>query len=308
MSASRFYTVITFAGLLLLSGCALQQDVNRLENHIVALSRQNERDAKKVADLERQIQELQRRNQQIAALQGESTQITTQLQELRKNQDDRERELREQMASLRVGNSKLREDFQDLLGRAEMVDHTAKQKTKATEDSLRQWESRIQQLESLVEAQRERIGRFEAYLNLEDSAKKPSPKAAASHPEQPLSEDELYTAAKKAFDGNEFEKAREGFQKLIETYPKSQNADNAQFWIGEIYYREKWYEKSILEYQKVIEKYPKGNKVPAAMLKQGLAFLNIGDKANARLILQELVKNFPKSNEATIAKQNLKGL
>ncbi|MBW2198143.1 MAG: tetratricopeptide repeat protein, partial [Deltaproteobacteria bacterium] len=88
----------------------------------------------------------------------------------------------------------------------------------------------------------------------------------------------------------------------------SKNADNAQFWIGEIYYHEKWYEKAILEYQKVIEKYPKGNKVQASLLKQGFAFLNLGDKSNARLILSELIKKYPKSNEAKIAKRKLKGL
>ena len=100
--------------------------------------------------------------------------------------------------------------------------------------------------------------------------------------------------------------AKKYFQEVIQRYPKSENADNAQFWIGEIYYREKWYEKAILEYQKVIEKYPDGNKVPAALLKQGLAFHNIGDKANSRHILEELVKKYPKSNEAKIAREKLK--
>ncbi len=95
---------------------------------------------------------------------------------------------------------------------------------------------------------------------------------------------------------------------MLKLYPKSPQADNAQFWLGETYYREKWYEKAILEYQKVIEKYPKGNKVPASLLKQGLAFHSLGDKANTRLILTELIKKYPKSNEAKIAKQKLKRL
>jgi len=112
--------------------------------------------------------------------------------------------------------------------------------------------------------------------------------------------------AKQAFDQGDFETAREGFQKLIKQHPKSKNADNAQFWIGEIYYREKWYEKAIIEYQNVIEKHPKGNKVPASLLKQGFAFYNLGDKANARLILTELLKKYPKSNESKIARQKLK--
>ena len=95
---------------------------------------------------------------------------------------------------------------------------------------------------------------------------------------------------------------------LIQRFPKSERADNSQFWIGEIYYREKWYEKAILEYQKVIEKYPKGNKVPASLLKQGFAFSNLGDKSNSRLILEELIKKYPNSNEAKIAKDKVKEL
>ena len=114
--------------------------------------------------------------------------------------------------------------------------------------------------------------------------------------------------AKQAFDQGDSDAARKKFQELIEKYPRSERADNAQFWIGEIYYREKWYEKAILEYQKVIENYPKGNKVPASLLKQGLAFLNLGDKTNSRLILEELIKKHPKSNEAKIAKDKVKSL
>jgi tol-pal system protein YbgF len=118
----------------------------------------------------------------------------------------------------------------------------------------------------------------------------------------------MYRQAKQAFDQGNSDAARNKFKELIERYPKSDRADNAQFWIGEIYYREKWYEKAILEYQKVIENYPKGNKVPASLLKQGFAFLNLGDKANSRLILQELMKKYPKTNEAKIAKDKLKGI
>ena len=121
-------------------------------------------------------------------------------------------------------------------------------------------------------------------------------------------EDEVYASAKQAFDRGNLEVAREGFQKIIKQYPKSEHADNAQFWIGETYYREKWYEKAILEYQKVIEKYPKSKKVSACLLKQGFAFLDLGEKENGRLFLNELIAKHPKSNEANTARQKLKVL
>ena len=165
------------------------------------------------------------------------------------------------------------------------------------------------------------ILRYDQYLNLEPSkraAQKPEPapkpepekKPEAPIPKEPAEKD-VYQSAKSAFDRGDYDSARKGFQDFLAKYPKSGNADNAQFWIGETYYREKWYEKAILEYQKVIENYPKGNKVQAALLKQGLAFFNLGGKtniANSRLILRELVSKYPKSNEAKIATQKLKDI
>jgi len=140
-------------------------------------------------------------------------------------------------------------------------------------------------LKEITAYNKERIIRIEQYLNLElsesahtikpDLAKKPS-----LQPKKKLTENELYQQAKQAFDEGRLDAARDKFQELLTRYPKSKSADNAQFWIGEIFYREKWYEKAILEYQKVIENYPKGNKVQASLLKQGFAFYNLKDKPN----------------------------
>jgi tol-pal system protein YbgF len=148
----------------------------------------------------------------------------------------------------------------------------------------------------------------EQYLNVERSKAQEVPAATVPPTEKQLPAQTLYLAGKQAFDQGDFKAARENFEKIIATFPNSEHADNAQFWVGEIYYREKWYEKAILEYQKVIEKYPKGNKVPASLLKQGFSFFNLGDKANARLILKELVKKYPDSNEGKIARQKLEEL
>jgi tol-pal system protein YbgF len=112
--------------------------------------------------------------------------------------------------------------------------------------------------------------------------------------------------AKKLLDKGDVKAARKGFRNLIKKFPRSKNADNAQFWIGESYYREKWYQKAILEYQKVIENYPRGNKVAGAYLKQGLSFAALGENANSRLILNELIKKFPNSGEAVIGQKKLK--
>jgi len=59
------------------------------------------------------------------------------------------------------------------------------------------------------------------------------------------SEQELYDQAKKLFDAGDRENARAKFETFIQKYPKSQNADNARFWIADTYYRP--YSESVKE-------------------------------------------------------------
>ncbi|MGD9300179.1 MAG: tol-pal system protein YbgF, partial [Desulfobacterales bacterium] len=235
-----------------------------------------------------------------------------------KSREVEEQSLRQQSAGLRAKIEALNEEVRALNGRIEELEYLLNRQKQMKAEGA---EGQAQRMEKLTESAKNnevRIYRIEQYLNFEPAAPKtpaakPPEKTAtkiipAGKTKAQLSEDEIYRLAKQAFDQGDSDAARQKFQELIEKFPKSERADNAQFWIGEIYYREKWYEKAILEYQKVIENYPSGNKVPASLLKQGLAFLNLGDKNNSRLILEELIRKYPKSNEAKIAKDKVKSL
>jgi tol-pal system protein YbgF len=227
---------------------------------------------------------------------------------------ENEKALRQQTASLRATIAELSEEVRALTGRIEEVEHRQAQQQNEGSLSGRQGD----ELKTSVADSERRLRRIEEYLNLESATAAAATGGAAAgsaskiqpvdRPAAALSDQALYNRAKQAFDQGDSDAARKDFETFIARYPKSKNADNAQFWIGEIYYRDKWYEKAILEYQKVIEIYPDGNKVPAALLKQGLAFNNIGDKANARLILEELVRKYPKTNEAEVASKKLQSL
>ena len=270
----------------LVSGCASQNEVATIDNRISELEVRNAETRKKNDSIKNDI----------------------------KSRQGEEQALRHQAATLRQQIAALNEEIRTLTGRIEELEFSiGRQKQKEAEVTGNK-KAQLNQVADSTRVNDERIGRIEQYLNFETSKPAvPTEKSKAkivpvSKVPQELSEDEIYRQAKQAFDQGDSESARKKFKELIERYPKSERADNAQFWIGEIYYREKWYEKSILEYQKVIENYPKGNKVPASLLKQGFAFLNLGDKANSRLILQELIKKYPKTNEANIAKDKLKNL
>ena len=281
--AMKNITLVILSCMMIFSGCALQRDVMTLDN--------------RQALIEKRLLESQKNNKDLNA------QLKAQKQD---NQN-----LRNKFAEQNALIESLRQEIQMLGGRLDETEYTLKQKMQTSEESYEKKEIRLDRIDQTASSNKDHIARIERYLNFEST--EPDVKAGQgagikTQVEQKLTEDGIYQAAKQAFDQGDLELAREKFQKLIDTYPKSTMADNAQFWIGEIYYNEKWYEKAILEYQKVIENYPKGNKVQSSLLKQGFSFFNLGDKANARLIFTELIKKYPKSNEAEIAKKKLKGL
>jgi len=283
-----------------LSGCALQDDVYTLDHRLSALERQN-------VELEKQNRELETRNRDL--LQAKES-ISSRVEGLDQTRRDDEMELRGQYAGLAAQIQSLREASQMLSGRLEEMEYLLKQKLEGFEGNQLKNQERMDRLATDTAAVQKRMDTIDQYLNLEAAqAKKPvTPAASAVVAAKPASDQALYSEAKKAFDEGNVQAARKGFEQLIADYPQSPHADNAQFWIGETYYREKWYEKAILEYQKVIEKYPSGNKTPAALLKQGLSFLNIGETNNARLVFKELVAKHPSTNEASMAKQKLESL
>lgn len=226
-----------------------------------------------VSSIDNRLSELEIRN-------AESRRNKEEIQSDLKVHSEEAQAVREQTASLRAKIDALEEEMRILSGRIEELEHSLSQQTQKEEYTEK---SEGIQLEKGAEASRMPI----------------------TEVAQELSEEELYRIAKQAYDDGDSDTARKRFQELIERYPKSQKAGNAQFWVGETYYRDKWYEKAILEYQKVIENYPDSNKVGGALLKQGFAFINLGDTANARLIFEELIRKYPDSNEAKIAKQKL---
>jgi tol-pal system protein YbgF len=90
--------------------------------------------------------------------------------------------------------------------------------------------------------------------------------------------------------------------------PKSDLADNAQYWIGSCYYGQHDYNRAIIELNEVLLKYPKADKVPAALLMLADAFADSGDKIDARLILQKLLSDHPRTEEAERGRQKLQSL
>ncbi|NTU45617.1 MAG: tol-pal system protein YbgF [Chlorobiaceae bacterium] len=157
-----------------------------------------------------------------------------------------------------------------------------------------------------------RLQKIESYLGVEKDMKSPpaatQPKSESVteavkteiSPEKKLLDEGVVLLGKKSYTA-----ARESFGKLIQGYPKSPLLSDAQFYLAESYFLEKWYEKAILEYQVVIAKYTKSSKRPAALFKQAICFEKIGDTASAKARYSSLVSVYPASPEAKLAKKKL---
>lgn len=283
----KFASFIACLGIIV--GCASQSDIIVLDERLKIIERSN--------------QVLNRENIEL------KKKIDRQLKTMDETSQTTETTLRSKYAGLNANLDSFEQELRLASGRIDEISH----KLDGFDTTANQMQDRVSELKLTVDQLEKRLVVVEKYLNLNDSksaSAKKTPKKSVSATGKdtgPNATQQLYDNAKQAFDNGQLDKARQDFQRLLKEYPKSTMADNAQYWIGETYFREKWFEKAILEYQAVIENYPKGNKVAAAMLKQGMAFVELGDKSNARLILKELVKKYPDSNEAKIASKKLTG-
>ncbi len=121
----------------------------------------------------------------------------------------------------------------------------------------------------------------------------------------PGNPDQLFAAAYGDYSKGNYDLAISEFRQYVETYPTSEMADNAQYWIGECYYGKKQLNEAVAEFDKVSILFPKGDKVPAARFKKGLTLIELGQPEAGRTELTALIKLYPRSNEAVLAKQQL---
>lgn len=99
-----------------------------------------------------------------------------------------------------------------------------------------------------------------------------------------------------------------GFRQYLESFPDTDLADNATYWIGECFYRQQKFAEAIAEYDKVLKQFARSDKTASALLKKGFALLETGQKKDGIAQLQSVVRTFPSSDEANLAKQRLQTL
>ncbi len=291
---SFFVSFLTIS-LFSLIACVTESEVINLNDQIVSLN-------KKVAKLE---------ESQTGVDNQRSRATNSELEAIRSSQASNTADLEQLKAAIGAQS-----------GRIEDMEHITKRIIERDLGGLDDMRSeltlmaqKVSDLEMMVKQQQE-------YLKLEQPASterrepvgrpttpRESTQEVATIPaKKETSELSLYDSSLAIYREGKYQEAMDGFQDFLKRYPKSDLADNANFWIGESYMALGRYEQAILAYQEVIKKYPNGNKVPSALLRQAIAFVEIKDEMSAKLLLQKIIKNYPSSNEAKIAQTKLKSL
>jgi len=120
-----------------------------------------------------------------------------------------------------------------------------------------------------------------------------------------LSPTRMFDTARADYAAGQWSLAITGFDAFIKTFPRSEMADDAQFYIGETNYAQNKWMDAIAAYNAVIQNYPMSNAAPDAYYKRGLAQERVGDLDAARDSWNNVVKNYPDSQAAILAKQSL---
>jgi tol-pal system protein YbgF len=101
--------------------------------------------------------------------------------------------------------------------------------------------------------------------------------------------------------------ARAGLQEMLKTYPTSERAGDALYFIGQSFAAENT-DSAIAYYNQVVQKYPTSSRAGSALYNLGLLAERRKETRKAREAYQRVVQKYPQSDEAALARDRLKAL
>lgn len=229
---------------------------------------------------------------QLMQPQGEDP-VLVKLNELEQRLDTIERmvqnqglvNMTQQVAALERRNDELR-------GRIEELEHHASTTAERQRDLYIDLDGRIQELETSLQARTPSV--------LEGGTLSPG--------QLPLpggSDRDNYQAAFELLKEQRYEPAAMAFEQFLKSYPDSELADNAQYWLAESQYVTQVFDRALREFEVVITRYPTSRKVPDALLKMGYCNYELKQWDAARAALRRVQNEFPETTAARLAGQRL---
>lgn len=114
-----------------------------------------------------------------------------------------------------------------------------------------------------------------------------------------------YQAAFELLKEQRYELAAMAFKQFLVSFPDSQLADNAQYWLAESYYVTNKFSEALKQFSVVISQFPQSRKVPDALLKMGYCSYELEKWNDARTALTRVQSEFAETTAARLAEQRL---
>jgi TolA-binding protein len=195
---------------------------------------------------------------------------------------------------------------------------TASGQVQSLNDSVDELKSRFNKLEKSIQDMQTQLQNIQnppppqSASPVANSAAAPaegSPAAAAPPPVSqtpPLAE--TFQAGVRDLNAARFDVAAGEFQDVIHYYPLDDLAGTAQFYLGEIAYKQNKLTDAVKAYTAMLESFPGNQKAPAAQLHKGLSLLQMNKKEAGIHELRLLIQRHPATPEAAQARTKLNGM
>lgn len=185
------------------------------------------------------------------------------------------------------------------------------------QNQLDQLSTEMNQINGSIELFNHKIEQIETrqrnLYQLIDEQKNSSANKIASENRQiaPQAKDEK-TAYQQGVDlvlvDKKYDQAIVAFEAFVKAYPKSSYVANAQYWLGQLLYKNKKRQEAKSAFLIVTNKFPNSSKRPDALFKIGMIEEYLGEIASAKAFYNKVLKEYPGSSAAGLAGKRLKGL
>lgn len=178
--------------------------------------------------------------------------------------------------------------FQIKLGEYDQLIRDMNGKVENIEYRLNSLEKKMEMIDKDIELRFSQMKRQTAQPNSADSATKTKSKTTNA------SAKTLYETALTKLKDNKLADAEANLSQFLQSYPNDALAGNAQYWLGEVYYKQQNFAKAAIAFKDGYSKYPKGTKGPDCLLKLGLSMKSLGKKDEACTAFTNLPSMFNK--------------
>jgi len=182
----------------------------------------------------------------------------------------------------------------EMQGRVEELEHRSESALDRQRQLYVDLDTRMQELETAVQAGNS--------ANVTDDARWLT---AGSLPVPGGSDRDNYQAAFELLKEQRYQPAALAFEQFLATFPDSELADNAQYWLAESHYVTQQFDQALSEFEIVVASFPDSRKVPDALLKIGYCNYELERWDDARGSLTRVQTEWAESTAARLAVQRL---